>query len=81
MRFDWDIRNVLKCIKMEEEYTVNSLILLTVLGLVFDALLWGSRGRRFKSFHPDQGFKGNSWKHEFPFLVVEVGAYRFWGPA
>ena len=37
------------------------------------ALEWGSRGRRFKSFHPDQHFKENdpkgineSW---FPFLV------------
>ena len=38
------------------------------------ALEWGSRGRRFKSFHPDQHIKENypkgisgSW---FPFLIV-----------
>ena len=38
------------------------------------ALEWGSRGRRFKSFHPDQHMKENypkgiseSW---FPFLIV-----------
>ena len=33
------------------------------------ALEWGSRGRRFKSFHPDQKFRGVTDDSVTPFSV------------
>ena len=41
------------------------------------ALEWGSRGRRFKSFHPDQHIKENypkgTYESRFPFLIPGSG--------
>ena len=54
IKSDWDIRNVSKCIKKDEKYTFNSLILLAVLGLWLVALVWHSSGQEFNSLQLHQ---------------------------